>query len=151
MIYITSDHGGYALKTSLVKHLQKKGCEFKDLGPNELDKEDDYVDYAKSAAKKISLMPSKDQGIFLCRSGQGMCVVANKYPGIRAAVAWNEKVARASKHDDFTNVLCLPSDYISESEAIKIVEAWLNEPWGKESRHRRRIGKIMNIEENFYK
>lgn len=76
-----------------------------------------------------------------------MCIVANKFKGVRAVLAWNEKTAKASRHDDHANVLCLPSDYISFASAQKIVRAWLSTPWGKDARFTRRVREIAKLEE----
>ncbi len=86
-------------------------------------------------------------GILICRSGQGVCIVANKFTHVRAALVWNEKEAEMSRVDDMTNILCLPSDYIpTVREAEKIVEVWLSTPYSSEARHVRRIKKISALE-----
>lgn len=165
MLYIASDHGGFELKTKLVLWLSKEyGDRIADLGPAKLDPKDDYPKFAAKVAtavaswrvgelrvgnKKLETrnpQPEIDLGILLCRSGQGVCIAANKFPGIRAALAWNEKTAKASRHDDHANVLCLPSDYISFAAAKAIVKAWLQTPYGNEARHKRRIKEISKLE-----
>jgi RpiB/LacA/LacB family sugar-phosphate isomerase len=119
------------------------------LGPNGLNIEDDYPDFAKALAQKISA-DSKSFGILICRSGQGVCIVANKFKGVRAALAWNEETARVSKTDDWSNVLCLPSDFLSAGEAARIVNVWLNTEWGSDERFSRRIHKIDTIEASLH-
>lgn len=145
MLYIASDHGGFILKQALAEELRKASFEFTDLGPQSLNVLDDYPDFARLLAEKISA-DSKSFGILICRSGQGVCIVANKFTGVRAALAWNEQSARASKTDDWSNVLCLPSDYVSTAEAFRIVKAWLATEWGSDERFSRRIHKIDLIE-----
>lgn len=146
MIYIGADHGGYKLKEQLKKFLAKKKLEFLDVGAKSLKAEDDYPDYAKLVAKKVSQNPMRNVGILICRSGQGVCIVANKFEHVRAALVWNTKEAEMSRTDDMSNILCLPSDYISVKEAEKIVEVWLTTPYSTDERHIRRVKKISAIE-----
>ncbi|HEX3099937.1 MAG TPA: RpiB/LacA/LacB family sugar-phosphate isomerase [Patescibacteria group bacterium] len=146
MIYIGADHGGYKMKEQLKKFLAKKKLEFLDVGAKTLKVGDDYPDYAKLVAKKVSQNPLRNVGILICRSGQGVCIVANKFENVRAALVWNTKEAEMSRTDDMSNVLCLPSDYISEKEAQAIVEVWLKTSYSSEARHVRRVKKISNLE-----
>lgn len=148
MIYLAADHGGYKLKEHLKKYLAKAKLEFVDLGPKKYQPQDDYPDYAVKVAKKVSGNQLSNVGILLCRSGQGVCITANKFPGIRAALVWNTLEAKASRNDDMSNVLCLPSDYVSPRQAEKIVETWLETPYSTEDRHMRRVKKISQIEKN---
>lgn len=146
MIYIGADHGGYKLKEQIKKFLTKKKFEFDDVGAKKLVVGDDYPDYAKLVAKKVSDNPLRNVGILICRSGQGVCIVANKFTHVRAALVWNTKEAEMSRTDDMTNVLCLPSDYISEKEAQSIVDIWLKTPFSTDARHMRRVKKISTLE-----
>ena len=146
MIYIGADHGGYKLKEQLKKFLGKQGFEFKDLGALKFKDGDDYPDYATKVAREVSKNPLVNLGILICRSGQGVCIVANKFKGVRAALVWNEQEYRMSRNDDMSNVLCLPSDYINTKLAEQIVKIWLNTSYSKESRHVRRVKKINNLE-----
>lgn len=146
MLYIGADHGGYKLKEHLKKLLAKKDVAFSDVGAKKLTPGDDYPDYAKLVAKKVSTKPDGDLGILICRSGQGVCIVANKFKNVRAALVWSVKEAQISRTDDMTNVLCLPSDYISTSLAEKIVEKWLSTKYSKDKRHVRRVRKISALE-----
>lgn len=141
MLYIASDHGGFKLKDYLKKVFAEK-IRFTDLGPTKFVKDDDYPDYAKKVAAKVSAYPDIGVGILLCRSGQGMCIAANKFKHVRAGLVWNVKQAKASRNDDMTNVLCLPSDYISKKAAERIVKVWLTTPYSKEKRHMRRMKKL---------
>lgn len=148
MLYIASDHGGFRLKEQLKKFLQRNDIGFVDLGPKKFKKDDDYPDYAARVAGRVSAKPNIDQGILLCRSGQGVCIVANKFKGVRAGLVWNIEEAKASRNDDMTNVLCLPSDYISAKAVEKIATVWLATPFSKDKRHVRRVGKIARLERN---
>ena len=146
MIYLSSDHGGFDLRTVIVSQLQKIGAKFMDLGPTVYNAEDDYPDYAAKVSEKVSANPEDDLGILICRSGQGMSIVANKFSQVRAAVVWNNEQAKMSRLDDMVNVLCLPSDYINQEIAQTIVKTWLDTNYSQEPRHIRRVQKISAIE-----
>lgn len=156
MIYIGADHGGYKLKEHIKKFLVKEWnrksggqqLELKDLGASKFKDGDDYPDYAARVAKQVSANPLANLGILICRSGQGVCIVANKFKGVRAVLVWNELEAKMSRNDDMSNVLCLPSDYIDTKMAEKIVKAWLETPFSTEQRHMRRVKKISALENN---
>ncbi|VUT25489.1 MAG: ribose-5-phosphate isomerase B [Candidatus Methanolliviera sp. GoM_oil] len=140
-IYVGSDHAGFELKEKIREFLAEEGYEFEDLGPYRYNREDDYPDYALKVCKKVL---TGDKGILICGTGQGMDMAANKIPGIRAAVCWNEITARnASKLN--TNVLTMGGRMIESDAAKKIIKIWL-EPTEIEERHARRIDKIKKIE-----
>lgn len=153
MLYIASDHGGFQLKEFIKANLLQAGGRVVDLGPDNLVPDDDYPDYAKKVATRVSKNPPSsspsgrgqgegDFGILICRSGQGMCIAANKFKGVRAALAWSVQTAKASRNDDHANILCLPSDHIKPALAQKIVQAWLDTPWSPDKRHVRRVAKV---------
>jgi RpiB/LacA/LacB family sugar-phosphate isomerase len=146
MIYIAADHGGFRLKEHLKKFLGKQKLAVTDLGPKKYVKGDDYPDYAKLVAQKVSKNPIRDAGILICRSGQGVCIVANKFKNVRAALVWNTIEAKMSRNDDMSNVLCLPSDYISPRVAERITDKWLDTPYSTDERHIRRVKKISALE-----
>lgn len=145
-IVIGSDHGGFTMKQVLVAWLTSRGETVEDLGPMRLDPEDDYPVIASAVAKKISQDPAL-LGLLLCRSGQGVAIVANKFPRVRAILAWNEAVAVAGRRDDAANILALPADYVTGHEAEKIVKAWLATVPNNEDQYVRRLREIRRIEE----
>jgi len=151
MLYIASDHGGFALKESIKNFLSSQNIAFQDLGPMELNPNDDYPDYATLVAAKVSENAIENAGILLCRSGQGVNIVANKFPHVRAALVWNTKEAEASRRDDLANILSIPTDYITTEGAEDVVKTWLSTPIGTEERHLRRVGKIEALEKELYK
>lgn len=145
MIYISSDHGGFDLKTKILQHLQNKGYEIEDLGPFSFDPNDDYPDFAILLGNKVK-EHKENQGILICRNGVGMCLVTNKIPGIRCGISWNAPHARSSKRDDDTNVIAIPADYIDEETSFDTIEAWLTTAFSEEERHLRRLRKIVGLE-----
>ena len=145
MIYISSDHRGYELKNYLVKEFSAKGIAITDMGPFNFDPNDDYPDYAKAVAEKIQENP-ENMGILICSSGVGMNIAANKFKGIRATISWNPKHAATSRNDDGTNVLVLPSDFVTKEEALEITQAWLSTKFSGEERHIRRLVKTSGFE-----
>ncbi|MBU6447350.1 RpiB/LacA/LacB family sugar-phosphate isomerase [Patescibacteria group bacterium] len=146
MIYIGSDHGGFKLKEELKNFLRARKIAFRDMGAKKYVEDDDYPQYAIAVAREVKKSPEKNKGILLCRSGQGVCIAANKFKGVRAALAWNERIARHSRNDDDANVLCLASDFISPETAQDVLSAWLDTPFSFEQRHIRRIKEIKKLE-----
>jgi ribose 5-phosphate isomerase B len=144
-IFISSDHGGFALKQYIIKHLSETGAEFEDLGPFELDEGDDYPDYALKLGEQVA-SNAGNVGILICRNGAGVCVAVNKVKGVRAGLSWGVFHAQSLKNDDNTNVLCLPADFIENEKAMEIVGTWLSTPFSEETRHQRRIDKISSYE-----
>lgn len=145
-IHIGADHNGFELKNELKSWLKAKGHTVMDAGPTEFDKGDDYPDFGYEVAKAVAQAPETRRGIAVCGSGVGMAVVADKVPGIRAALIHDPDIARAAQRDDNINVLALGSQYISPNKAKEVVEAWLETPFSGEERHVRRIGKIADYE-----
>lgn len=149
-IFLGSDHAGFVLKESLKENLNDPDYAVIDVGAFELNEADDYPDFAALVAQKVMQDP-ESVGILLCGSGQGVCMVANKFPGIRAAIGFSESVAKQSRKDDDANILCLPALHVSSKEALQITESWLNESFSKLERHARRLSKIVDIEKSLLK
>ncbi len=146
VIYLAADHAGFEMKLVLLEHLVHHGYEVEDLGPSTLDKEDDYPNYAFKVTTNILGSEDEDpRGILICGSGQGMAIAANRVSGIRAALAWNEDIARLSREHEDVNVLTLPARFISNEEAFKIVDIWLKTDFSKAPRHQRRLDEIEQL------
>ena len=145
-IYIAGDHGGFSDKQALVSFLQSKDLEVHDLGAHSLEPGDDYPIYAKAVSEEVGVHAGS-KGILLCRSGEGMAMTANRYPGIRAAVVWNTTVARETREDNDANVAVIPADFLDEGMVIECVQIFLDTPFSKEERHIRRI-QLMERESN---
>lgn len=139
-IYLGADHNGFAMKAKLADYLRGLGYEVVDEGDAELKPEDDFPQFASRvvAAMKTNNNPT-ERGILICGSGQGMCMAANRYKGIRASLCWDTEEARAARNDDDSNVLCLPARYIDENQAESITKAWLDTAFAGASRFKRRI------------
>ncbi len=144
-LYLGSDHGGFTAKSALGPWLVAAGQKVHDLGATRLDPQDDYPLIASLVAEQVSADP-KALGILLCRSGQGVTIVANKFAGVRAILAWNAAVAKAGREDDAANILCLPADYLTEETLKQIVGAWLAASPKTDERFGRRLDEIQAIE-----
>ena len=142
-ILIGNDHAGYSLKLSIIKNLEDK-YEFFDKGSYSLESVD-YPDYASIIAKEIQSKKG-DLGILICGTGNGVCMTANKFKGIRAVICWNEEIAKLAKKHNNANIICIPSRFIKVEEALKIIESFILEKF-EGGRHERRIKKI---NENLY-
>lgn len=145
MIYISSDHRGFELKKFLVNSLLADGIGIVDLGPFEINEDDDYPDFAKLVVEKIQENP-ENMGVLICANGVGISISANKFKGVRAALSWNPKHAASTRNDDGANVLVLPANYISQEEALEILQTWLSTNFSGEDRHIRRLQKISEFE-----
>jgi ribose 5-phosphate isomerase B len=139
-IPIASDHAGVEMKNRLVSELKKLGYNPDDMGAENPEAPDDYPDYAHPLAKEVSTGEAK-RGILLCGSGVGMDIVANRYPGVRAALAWEPEIGELSRKHNDSNVLVLPARFMSEDAAIKTMKAWLDAKF-EGGRHERRVNKI---------
>ena len=145
-VFIGADHAGFQLKSAVMAHLSKRNVHVEDDGDRELDPADDYPQFAYSVTTKVLGSEDDDpRGILLCGSGQGMCIAANRVRGIRAALCWNEDVARETRNDNDSNVLCIPARLLTEQEALNIIDVWLDTPFSGATRHQRRIHEIEEI------
>ena len=146
-VFIGSDHGGFRLKEVLKIYLDSKGYEVHDVGNNKLVPTDDYPDFAVRLIKKLKAS-NNSRGILICRNGVGVSIAANKHRGIRAVLTDNIGVARTSRADDDTNILCLGQDFITAFQAKKVTEVWLKTKYSGAVRHKRRLKKVQKIERN---
>lgn len=137
MIAIGCDHGGYELKLEIIKHLEERGFEIKDLGCNDTNS-CDYPVYAKAVSKAV-VDKEFDLGILVCGTGIGMSMAANKISGIRAALCSDCFSAKATKEHNNANVLCLGARTIGPGLALTIVDTFVDTPFSNDERHIRRI------------
>ena len=139
-IYIGADHVGFPLKQKLVDELNKLGYETVDVGPKQLDPADDYPDFAKPVAEAVS-KGAVQRGVLTCGTGLGMSYTANRYPKVRAALAWNTEIAELARRHGNSNLLVLPAQLVSEQQGIDILHKWLETSF-EGGRHQRRVEKI---------
>ncbi len=163
-VYLATDHAGFELKEQVKKYLQGLGYEVEDCGAFSLDKEDDYPDFIAKAAEAVSNDQSSRAVIF-GGSGQGEAIVANKFPGVRAALFYGPRLPvgatdvsgnksndpyemlKLTREHNNTNVLSIGVRFVTEEEALHAIKLWLESPYSGGERHQRRIDKISKIEE----
>ena len=145
-IAIGSDHAGKELKGPIVDYLSLTSHSVLDYGVS-MDTEGsvDYPDFADVVASEVS-NGRADRGILICGTGTGMCIAANKFPGIRAAVVYDEFTARMSRAHNDANILCLGSRTVNHRRAIDFLKIWLATEF-EDGRHRSRVTKITEIEQ----
>ncbi|MBI4707449.1 MAG: ribose 5-phosphate isomerase B [Candidatus Omnitrophica bacterium] len=142
-ILIASDHAGFGLKEWLKDYLKHKRIKVKDLGTYSTES-CDYPEFAYNLAKLISEKKYK-QGVLICKSGIGNSIVANRFPGVRAALCYKVQTAELSRLHNDSNVLVLGSGFVTKKNAGKIVDVWLSTGF-EGGRHKRRLNKITEIE-----
>jgi len=142
-IVIACDHAGVALKKLIIEHFSE--ISFDDVGTDS-EESCDYPDYISKAGMKI-FNKEAESGIVICGTGLGASIVANKFPGIRAALCTNEFMAEMSRRHNNSNVLALGSRVIGSDLALAIVRTWLDTPF-EGGRHQRRLDKISALEKN---
>ncbi len=143
MIAFGSDHGGLELKNFLLNDLRSRSIAVHDCGtygPESVD----YPDYARAVARRVAA-GEVDRGVLICTSGIGMSIVANKFPGVRAALVYDADGARLSREHNDANVLVLSGAKTESSLALQIVDTWLATPFSG-GRHQRRVDKIAEVE-----
>lgn len=147
-LYIAADHRGYERKNLLKSEIKFSNLEIIDLGADKLESSDDFVDYAQKLSLSILADDAEAEqslGILICGSGQGMCMAANRFRGIRACLPMTEHQAIASKREDDCNVICISADSLNLEKSIAIIEAWLESSFSFKQRYIRRIEKLDQI------
>ncbi|MDC0034826.1 ribose 5-phosphate isomerase B [Chloroflexi bacterium] len=147
-ISVAADHNGYELKNKIAEILKQNGHEVIDIGPHSMDPLDDYPDYAKPLANSVSTGATQ-RGIMVCGSGVGASVAANKVKGVRAAVCHDIYSAHQGVEHDDMNVLCLGSRIVGSEVVQELVSAFISAEYTNEERHARRLGKVIDMENNF--
>ena len=138
-IGICSDHAGFEMKEFIKELLVKKGFEVVDFGTNSTES-CDYPDFAHKLGRNIASEELK-RGISVCGSGNGISMVMNKYPKVRAALCWNKEIAQLARLHNDANVLSVPARFISKKECEDILDAFL-ETGFEGGRHQKRVDKI---------
>ena len=144
-IGIASDHAGKELKQLIADFVRLKNYEVIDYGVAvDSDKSVDYSDYAAILAADVS-SGKLDRGVLVCGTGIGMCITANKFPGVRAASVWDEFTARMSRAHNDANIICLGARVLNHHRAAELVNLWLDTPF-EGSRHQVRLDKVRELE-----
>ena len=150
-IILASDHRGLDVRAMIWEYLQKLPEHTVWLVDEHLSSDTDYPDIAVKVAQAVA-SGEADRGILICGIGTGTCIVANKFPGIRAAACHNEVAAELSRKHNNSNVLCLSGDLLGERSSVSVVAVWLAAQFEEGGRHSRRIEKIRQFEaENYTK
>ena len=144
MIAIGCDHGGVELKDFLVGSLRGQGVEVRDCG-TEGSTSVDYPDYGREVSQRVSAGQA-ERGVLICTSGIGMSIVANKFPGVRAALVADLDGARSSREHNDANILVLSGAKTEPQLAQEIIETWLATQFAG-GRHQRRVDKITQVEQ----
>ena len=139
MIAIGCDHGGFALKQEVMRHLDELGLAYKDFGTYS-EESCDYPIYGEAVARAVA-GGEYERGILICGTGIGMSMAANRIPGIRAALCVNEYLARMTRLHNDANVLCLGERVIGQGLAASIVDAFMDTAF-EGGRHQRRVDLI---------
>ncbi len=139
IIAIGSDHAGYEYKEQLVKHLEARGFQVKDMGAYNSNSAD-YPDFAHPVANAVEKR-EVSSGVLVCGSGNGVAITANKHQGIRAALCWLPEIAKLARLHNNANVICLPGRFVGIEEAKEMVDVFLNTEF-EGGRHLNRVNKI---------
>jgi ribose 5-phosphate isomerase B len=142
-VFIGADHNGYDLKEKLESFLKNSGHEVVDAGDVKRDPDDDFPQFAVRAVNMLLGDEDPDaKAILICGSGQGMCMAANRFKGIRASLCWNLTEARSARNDDNANILCLSARSLEDDKAQAIVTTWLATPFAGAPRFKRRLQQL---------
>jgi ribose 5-phosphate isomerase B len=144
-VVLGADHGGFALKNELSNRLRDI-CDLLDIGARRFDPADDYPDFVRAVAQAVASGQAQ-RGILICGSGVGACITANKVPGVRAGICHDTYSAHQGVEHDDMNVLCLGARVIGPELAAELVTAFLKARFSGEERHRRRLEKVLAIEQ----
>ncbi|MCS7296873.1 MAG: ribose 5-phosphate isomerase B [Bacteroidia bacterium] len=136
-LWMASDHAGFPLKSALKSWLQEEGYEIIDIGTHS----EESTDYPFWVHRLAEVFPPQEKAILICGTGNGVCMTANRYPQLRAAIAWNAEIARLARAHNNANVLCLPGRFMNIEEARSAVLAFLRTPF-EGGRHERRLQQL---------
>lgn len=138
-IALASDHAGFAKKQAIKKYLEQNNIAYEDLGCYSVESVD-YPIYAHKLGEAIE-KGEYEMGISFCGSGQGISIAANKHQGVRSGVCWNTDIAKLARQHNNANICAIPGRFVSDEEAVAIVEAFLNADF-EGGRHARRVAQI---------
>lgn len=147
MLYLAADHAGFELKEKIKTHLKERGIKFEDMGAYKYDKNDDYPNFAYAAAKKVAENSTDNRAILICGSGVGVAITANKVKGVYCAQVMSPEMAKGAREHNGVNAIALGARHINEKDALASIDNFLNSTSANAKRHKRRFGKMREIEE----
>jgi ribose 5-phosphate isomerase B len=147
-IVLAGDHAGFERKNELLEFLKKEAFDVEDVGAHTLEPNDDYPEYMVKAAMRVVEDSENTKAIIFGMSGEGEAIVANRFPGVRAAVWYggSQDIVKLSREHNDANILSIGAHFVSKEEMIEAVKLWLSTPFSNEERHKRRIEEIDSIE-----
>jgi ribose 5-phosphate isomerase B len=143
-VAIGSDHAGYESKESAKREIAALGVEVEDKGTNSLESVD-YPDFGAAVGRAVA-SGEVERGVVICGSGIGISIAANKVPGVRAALCWNEETARLARQHNDANVLCIGARFIEPELAARMIRAFLETEFDG-GRHQERVEKLTQLDE----
>lgn len=139
-VYIGADHNGFHIRNQVISYLKRAGYDVIDEGDVQPDPDNDFPVFAQKVVKEVLASDDPDaRGILLCGSGQGMCMAANRFKGIRALLGYDRESVRSARNDDDANILCLPANTLNKETLNVLVETFLSTPFANAPRFVRRI------------
>jgi len=144
-IYLGADHAGFELKKKIKEYLIKEQYDIVDCGAHSFNKNDDYPDFVSIVGNNVG-KNIDSYGIVFGKSGAGECMVANKYKGVRAFLAINEKNVKLAREHNDANIISFGSEIVTLQKAKKLIKLFLETPFSGDERHVRRINKIKELE-----
>ena len=145
-VILGSDHGGWKTKEMVKMWLKESRYDVLDVGSEQIDPDDDYVDYAVKAVEDMNV---EDKIILFCRNGMGMAITANKRKGVRCGLGFGLEAVRRGRVDDDINALAIPSDYCTDEGVREMVKIFLETEFSTQERYMKRIEKLKSIEEKW--
>jgi ribose 5-phosphate isomerase B len=142
-IAIGSDHAGYESKEQAKREIEALGLSVQDMGTNS-DASVDYPDFGEAVGRAVA-SGEAERGVLICGSGIGISMAANKVPGVRAALCWNEETARLARQHNDANVLCLGARFIAPELAARMIRAFLETDFDG-GRHQQRVEKLSRLD-----
>ena len=142
-LYVATDHAGFAHKEAVKSWLLNEGCTVIDVGANHYDEGDDFPDFIRRAAQKVSQEPETTAAIIFGGSGQGEAMVANRFVGVRATVYYGSvpSIITLSREHNDANIICIPARFVREGDVEKMIQLFLTTEF-EGGRHLRRVEKI---------
>jgi len=147
LVYLASDHRGFALKEQLKSWLENQGYQVKDFGNLVFDKNDDYPDFSQPLARELDKCPA-NRGVVFCGSGIGVDIVANRFRRVRCGLGFTLRQVTHGRAFDDINCLSLPADFVDFSQAKELTKAFLKTEFSNQRRYQQRLEKIDKVRRN---